>query len=131
MAINTLQPLDLTRRRCAAYMTFSEVIKGDVLMQAMWMLEERDQYADKMTYIGFFGITAELLGLDNNVITTLYPKLNRNLDLPMASYPQDPIPQMLKFRGINKESVDHNQTIANPGYDLILDIMLLPLYIQN
>ncbi len=75
------------------------------------MMEERDQYADKMTFIGFFGITAELLGLDNNVITTLYPKLNRNLDLPMASYPQDPMPEMLKFRGTSKKSED-NQLIA-------------------
>ncbi len=104
MANNTVQPLDLTRRRCAAYMTFAEVIKGEVLMQAMWMLEERDHFADKMTFIGFFGVTAELLGLDNNIITTLYPKLNRNLDLPEELYPQDPMPQMLKFRGASKDS---------------------------
>ncbi len=111
MATNTMKPLDLTRRRCAAYMTFSEVINGEVLMQAMWMLEERDHSADKMTFIGFFGITAELLGLDNNIITTLYPKLNRNLDLPKQSYPEDPMPQMLKFRGVKKHNSANDQTI--------------------
>ncbi len=110
MARNTLKPLDLTKRRCAAYMTFSEVINGEALMRAMWMLEERDHSADKMTFIGFFGITAELLGLDNNIITTLYPKLNRNLDLPEESYTDDPMPQMLKFRGINKVNRINNQT---------------------
>ena len=112
MMTNTMQPLGLTQRRCAAFMTLSEVLEGEQLMRAMWMLEERDQSADKMTFIGFVGITAELLGINNNIITTLFPKLNRNLDLPNQELPDDPMPGMLKFRGI-KENI---KTAANEDY---------------
>lgn len=113
---NTMLSLDLTQRRSAAYMTLSEVTEGEQLMRAMWMLEERDQSADKMTFIGFFGITAELLGINNNIITTLYPKLNRNLDLSKQELVDDPMPKMLEFRGINtanKQTVE-NQEVQAP-----------------
>ncbi len=111
----TMPSLDLTQRRSAAYMTLAEVTEGEQLMRAMWMLEERDQSADKMTFIGFFGITAELLGINSNIITTLYPKLNRNLDLPKQDLVDDPMPKMLEFRGINKastETVTNKKTVA-------------------
>ncbi len=107
--------LNLTQRRSAAYMTLSEVTQGEQLMRAMWMLEERDQSADKMTFIGFFGITAELLGINSSIITTLYPKLNRNLDLPKQELVDDPMPKMLAFRGINtasQETVTNEKVVA-------------------
>ena len=112
----TMSPLDLTQRRSAAYMTLSEVTQGEQLMRAMWMLEERDQSADKMTFIGFFGITAELLGINSNIITTLYPKLNRNLDLPKQELVDDPMPKMLEFRGIDTVSkeTDANKKAVAP-----------------
>lgn len=104
MSANTIQPLDLIRRRCAAFITLSEVLEDEQLMRAMWMLEERDQSADKMTFIGFVGVTAELLGINSNLVTTLYSKLNHNLNLPDHELSVDPMPQMLKFRGIDKGS---------------------------
>ena len=101
MALATSQALDLKLRRRAAFITLAEVLEGDQLMRAMWMLEERDQSADKMTFIGFFGVTAELLGIKSNLITTLYSKLNQNLDLPDHQLHDDPMPQMLEYRGIS------------------------------
>lgn len=104
------QPLTSTRRRCAAFMTLSEVLEGEQLMRALWMLEERDQTADKMTFIGFVGVTAELLGINSNLITTLYSKLNQILSFSDQELTDDPMPQMLEFRGIEKSSA---QATAN------------------
>ncbi len=110
---NTMPPLDLTRRRCAAFMALSEVLKGEQLMRAMWMLEKRDKSIDKMAFIGYVGIAAELLGINNIIIaTTLYPKLTRNLDLPNQDLADDPMPQMLEFRDNRKVN---KQTETNRG----------------
>lgn len=106
----TVEPLNATRRRCAAYMTLAEVLEGEQLMRALWMLEERDQTADKMTFIGFVGVTAELLGINSNLITTLYSKLNQNLTLPDLELPDDPMPQMLEFRGIGNSTSKVNSS---------------------
>ena len=109
---STSQRLTPLLRRRAAFMVLSEVLEGDRLMRALWMLEERDQSADKITFVGFFGATAELLGINSGVINTLYSKLNRSLGLPDNELPADPMTQMLKFRGIEKttlkvENKDH------------------------
>lgn len=48
-------PLDLVLRRRAAYKTLSEVLAGPQLLQAMWMIEERDHKADKFTFLGAVG----------------------------------------------------------------------------
>lgn len=114
MAENTMQALDPVLRRRAAFMTLSEVLEGGQLMRAMWMLEERDHSANKFTFIGFVGVTAELLGINSSIVTTLYPKLNRNFDLTDGQLPDDPMPQMLEYRSINNYD---EQPIANEEID--------------
>ncbi len=108
-SINRLTPL---LRRRAAFKVFSEVLEGDQLMRALWMLEERDQSADQIAFIGFFGATAELLGINSSVITTLYSKINRSLSLVDKELPPDPLPQMLKFRGIEKKPVQIESKVS-------------------
>jgi hypothetical protein len=100
-----MPPLDLTQRRSAAFMTLSEVTEGEQLMKAMWMLEERDKTADKISFIGFFGNTAKALGIKSHVINLLYPKLNRNLGLPKQQLIDDPLPKMLEFRGMRQTGI--------------------------
>ncbi len=106
---NTLnQPLDPELRRKAAYLTLSEVMSEEQLMHALWMLEKRDQSADKLSYIGFVGVTAELMGINSSVVSSLYPKLNNNLSLPAEELPADPMPQMLTFKGIEDKQAGHS-----------------------
>lgn len=96
------QPLNLDIRRRAAYKTLSEVLQGQLLLQAMWIIEDRDHSADKMTFLGIVGVTAEIFGVDNQIISNLYIKLNKNLDLPCHLLPADPYSEMLNQRGIAK-----------------------------
>ncbi|MEE9397632.1 MAG: hypothetical protein V3V31_11540, partial [Methylococcales bacterium] len=105
-------PLDLVLRRRAAYMTLAEVLSGDLLIQAMWMIEERDQSADRLTFLGFVGVTAEIFGVDNHNVSILYIKLNKNLNLPHDDLPPDPLPEMLKFRGIIQSDAQLNVNIS-------------------
>ncbi len=102
------QPLSLVLRRCATLLTLSEVLSGKKLLQAMWMIEERDQLADRLTFIGIVGVTTEIFGIENEVITSLYIKLNRNLSRPSDELPDDPLPEMLKFRRL--EQTDSEQS---------------------
>lgn len=97
------QPLDLTLRRRAAYKTLSEVLQGQSLLQAMWMLEERDHSADKLTFLRIVGVTAETLGIDNKTVSTLYIKLDKNINLPCHLLPPDPMAKMLSLRNIAQE----------------------------
>ncbi len=107
-----MPPLDLSQRRSAAFMTLSEVTEGEQLMKAMWMLEERDKSADKISFIGFFGNTAKILGINSHIINTLYPKLNRNLDLPRQQLIDDPLPKMLEFRGMIQTGVKKSAVVV-------------------
>jgi hypothetical protein len=102
MSKNTLQALDPVHRRRAAFMTLSEVFKDEQLMDAMWMIEEKDHSANKYTFIGFVGITTELLGINSHIVTSLYRKLNRNLDLKDQELADDPMPQMLDYQDMNQ-----------------------------
>ena len=122
MSVATSQPLDLQRRRRAAFITLAEALEGEQLMRAMWMLEEREQCADKMTFIGFFGVTAELLGINSNLITTLYSKLNQNLDLPDHQLHDDSMPQILEYRGISntEQQAQSEKEQAIKKYTLII-----------
>ncbi len=103
MTTDLNQPLDPTKRRCAAYKILSRLLKGDQLMQAMWMIEERDHSADRFTFLGFVGVTAEIFGISSHKISIIYIKLNKYLDLSNEQLPADPLPEMLKFRGIIQE----------------------------
>jgi len=103
MTTNFDQPLDLTKRRCAAYKILSRLLSGVQLMQAMWMIEERDHSADRFTFLGFVGVTAEIFGISSHKISMIYIKLNKYLDLSNEQLPPDPLPEMLKFRGIIQE----------------------------
>lgn len=114
MADNTMQALDPVQRRRAAFMTLSEVLEGEQLMRAMWMLEERDQSANKFTFIGFVGVTAELLGINSSIVTSFYPKLNHNLDLADEQLVDDPMLQMLEYRGKSNKQPAVNQESATP-----------------
>ena len=71
MANDLNNPLNLVLRRRAAYMALSEVLAGDQLTQAMWMIEERDQSADRLTFLGFVGVTAEIFGVDGHEVSIL------------------------------------------------------------
>ncbi len=102
------QPLDLVLRRRATLLTLSEVLSGDTLHQAMWMIEERDQLADRLTFLGIVGVTAEIFGIENQVITSLYIKLNENLLRPSNELPIDPLPEMLSFRDIKQANNEHS-----------------------
>lgn len=94
-------PLNPGLRRRVAYLTLQGIMNDEQIMQALWMLEKRDQSADKLSFIGFVGVTAELMGINSSVVSSLYPKLNNNLSLPENELPADPMPQMLKFKGIS------------------------------
>ena len=50
---NLNEPLDLVLRRRAAFKVLSELLSGDLLIQAMWMIEERDHSADRLTFFWF------------------------------------------------------------------------------
>ncbi len=97
------QPLDLTKRRRATYKILSRVLRGDQLLQAMWMIEERDHSADRFTFLGFVGVTAEIFGISPHKVSIIYIKLNKYLDLSNEQLPPDPLSEMLKFRGIIQE----------------------------
>lgn len=101
MAEDLNKPLNLELRRRAAYLTLSEVLADDMLLQAMWMIEERDHSADRLAFLGFVGVTAEIFGIDAQIVSSLYVNLNNNLHLPIEELPPDPLPEMLKFRGIS------------------------------
>ncbi len=103
MATDFNQPLDPTKRRCAAYKILSRLLHGDQLMQAMWMIEERDHSADRFTFLGFVGVTAEIFGINPHKVSIIYIKLNKYLDLSNEQLPPDPLPEMKKFRGIIQE----------------------------
>lgn len=102
MSKKTMQALDPVRRRRAAIMTLSEVLIDEQLMRAMWMIEEKDQSANKYAFIGFVGVTAELLGINNHIVTKLYRNLNKNIELTDQALPDDPMPKMLEYRAKNK-----------------------------
>lgn len=113
MAEEINKPLDLELRRRAAYLTLSEVLSGDMLLQAMWMIEERDPSADRLTFLGIVGVTAEIFGIDAQIVTSLYTRLNNNLLLSEYELPPNPMPEMLKFRGISPpERQQISQNIA-------------------
>lgn len=101
-------PLDLVLRRRATLLTLSEVLSGDTLLQAMWMIEDRDQLADRLTFLGIVGVTAEIFGIESQVITALYIKLNENLLRPSSELPVDPFPEMLSFRGIKQTNTEQS-----------------------
>lgn len=105
MPENTKQALDPVRRRRATVMTLSEVLEGEQLMCAMWMIEEKDQSANKFTFISSVGVTAESLGISSQIITELYRNLNKNLDLSDQELADDPMPKMLEYRANNSDIV--------------------------
>ena len=45
------------------------------------------------------------LGVDGHEVSILYIKLNKYLDLASEELPQDPLPEMLRFRGINQTDI--------------------------
>ena len=104
------KPLDLIFRRRAAYQVLSEVLSGTQLIQAMWMIEERDHAADRLTFLGIVGVTAELCGIENHIVSNLYLKLNKTLTSSDAELPADPYPEMLNFQGIKKS--DSQQALS-------------------
>ncbi|MEE9338575.1 MAG: hypothetical protein V3U87_10875, partial [Methylococcaceae bacterium] len=99
---NLNEPLDLVLRRRAAFKVLSELLSGDLLIQAMWMIEERDHSADRLTFFGFVGVAAEIFGVASHEVSMLYIKLNQYIDLNDEELPQDPLPEMLEFRGIKQ-----------------------------
>ncbi len=103
MTTDLNQSLDPTKRRRAAYKILARLLRGDQLMQAMWMIEERDHSADRFTFLGFVGVTAEIFGISPYKVSIIYIKLNKYLDLNNEKLPPDPLPEMLKFRGIIQE----------------------------
>ncbi len=105
---NLNEPLDLVLRRRAAFKVLSELLSGDLLIQAMWMIEERDHSADRLTFFGFVGVAAEIFGVTSHEVSMLYIKLNQYIGLSDDELPQDPLPEMLEFRGIK-------QTVAPTG----------------
>jgi hypothetical protein len=109
MAENLNKPLNLELRRRAAYLTLSEFLTGDMLVEAMWMIEERDQSADKLTFLGFVSVTAEIFDIDAQIISRLIIKLNNNLSSPKDKLPPDPLPEMLKFRGISPQQASRSK----------------------
>lgn len=99
---NLNEPLDLVLRRRAAFKVLSELLSGDLLIQAMWMIEERDHSADRLTFFGFVGVAAEIFGVASHEVSMLYIKLNQCIGLSNDELPQDPLPEMLEFRGIKQ-----------------------------
>ena len=108
------EPLDLVLRRRAAFKVLSESLSGDLLIQAMWMIEERDHSADRLTFFGFVGVAAEIFGVASHEVSMLYIKLNQYIGLSNDELPQDPLPEMLEFRGIKQTdaSISSENSIA-------------------
>lgn len=113
--LETVEPLNIQHRRCAAYQTLAEVLDGELLMRAMWLLEERDHHADKTTFISFVGVTAELLGVNNHVINSLYSRLNHYLNQPMQQLQNDPLQEMLAYRDNTSKGSATNTVLSTPS----------------
>lgn len=94
------KPLDPTLRRCAAYKALSEILQGDQLIQAMWMIEERDQSASRLSFLSFVGVTAEIFGANSQKASLIYIETNKYLNQSYNKLPPDPLPEMQRFRDI-------------------------------
>lgn len=113
MAKEIYKPLDPILRRCAAYKALSEMLQGDQLMQAMWMIEERDQSAFRLSFLSFVGVTAEIFGAKNHEVSHIYIKTNQYLNQSIDKLLPDPLPEMQQFRDIiqkEQQSADQSRT---------------------
>lgn len=104
------QPINLVLRRQATLLTLSEVLSGETLLQAMWMIEDQGQLVDRLTFLDIVSVTAEFFSIENQVITSLNTKLNNNLLLPNNELPVDPLPEMLKFRDFKQTQTEKNSS---------------------
>lgn len=114
MTLDINQPLNPVFRRRAAFKTLTKVLSGPQLYKAMWMIEDRDQTADRLTFLGMVGVTAELFGLDNQTVSKIYLHLNKVLQMQEAQLPLDPYQEMLDFRS-QKQSTQTPQSTVTAG----------------
>ncbi len=105
-----VNPLPLSLRRRAAYKAFSQILEYDLLMRAMWMLEERDPHADRLTFLGMVSAVAQIFNIDNQSVSKIMLDTNRYLSAAETELPPDPLSDMRRYINADADSPTSQNT---------------------